>query len=67
MRGATHHFVRSMTAGMALITCREALLVSITNNLKQVAVWFLIVMLSGWSCGVSLSCGVIFFRHSSQH
>lgn len=35
MRGAAHHIVRSMTAGMALITCREPLLVAISNYLKQ--------------------------------
>ena len=34
MRAAAHHMVRNMTAGMALITCREPLLVSINNNIK---------------------------------
>ncbi|XP_064641680.1 CCR4-NOT transcription complex subunit 1-like isoform X3 [Lineus longissimus] len=34
MRMAAHHMVRNMTAGMALITCREPLLISITTNLK---------------------------------
>lgn len=34
MRGAAHNFVRFMTAGMALITCHEPVLISIVNNLK---------------------------------
>ena len=34
MRGAAHHMVRFMTAGMALITSREPLLLSINTNLK---------------------------------
>ena len=34
MHLAAHHMVRHLTAGMAMITCREALLVSIANNLK---------------------------------
>ena len=34
MRAAAHHMVRFMTAGMALITCREPLLISINTNLK---------------------------------
>ena len=35
MRAAAHHMVRFMTAGMALITCREPLLISINNNLRS--------------------------------
>ena len=35
MRAAAHHMVRNMTAGMALITCREPLHISINNNLKN--------------------------------
>ncbi|KAL5022887.1 hypothetical protein ScPMuIL_002042 [Solemya velum] len=35
MRAAAHHMVRHMTAGMALITCREPLYITITNNLKN--------------------------------
>ncbi|RZF38916.1 hypothetical protein LSTR_LSTR005163 [Laodelphax striatellus] len=35
MRGAAHHMVRHLTAGMAMITCREQLLMAITSNLKQ--------------------------------
>ena len=34
MRHAAHHMVRFMTSGMALITCREPLLVNIANNIK---------------------------------
>ena len=34
MRAAAHHMVRFMTAGMALITCREPLHISINTNLK---------------------------------
>ncbi|XP_077972852.1 CCR4-NOT transcription complex subunit 1-like [Styela clava] len=34
MRAAAHHMVRNLTAGMALITCREPLIQSITNYLK---------------------------------
>lgn len=34
MRMAAHHMCRNMTAGMALITCREPLLISINNNIK---------------------------------
>uniref|UniRef100_H2YFJ9 CCR4-NOT transcription complex subunit 1 n=1 Tax=Ciona savignyi TaxID=51511 RepID=H2YFJ9_CIOSA len=35
MRTAAHHMVRNLTAGMALITCREQLLQSIISHLKQ--------------------------------
>ncbi|XP_066906424.1 CCR4-NOT transcription complex subunit 1 isoform X2 [Halyomorpha halys] len=35
MRQAAHHMVRNLTAGMAMITCRDQLLVSISNNLKN--------------------------------
>uniref|UniRef100_A0A8C9VPM2 CCR4-NOT transcription complex subunit 1 n=1 Tax=Scleropages formosus TaxID=113540 RepID=A0A8C9VPM2_SCLFO len=35
MRVAAHHMMRNLTAGMAMITCREPLLVSIANNLKN--------------------------------
>ncbi|XP_021921568.1 CCR4-NOT transcription complex subunit 1 isoform X2 [Zootermopsis nevadensis] len=35
MRAAAHHMVRNLTAGMAMITCRDQLLVSISTNLKQ--------------------------------
>jgi len=35
MRSAAHHFVRFMTAGMALITVHEPVLTSITTQLKQ--------------------------------
>ena len=34
MHLAAHHMVRHLTAGMAMITCREALLISIASNLK---------------------------------
>lgn len=35
MRTAAHSMVRFMTAGMALITCREPLNISINNNLRS--------------------------------
>ena len=35
MRIAAHHMVRHLTAGMAMITCREPLYMNISNNLKQ--------------------------------
>jgi len=35
MRAAAHHMVRSMTAGLALYTCREPLFMSISTNLKN--------------------------------
>ena len=35
MRAAAHHMVRSMTAGLALYTCREPLYLTITTNLKN--------------------------------
>ena len=35
MRAAAHHMVRNLTAGMAMITCRDQLLLSISGNLKQ--------------------------------
>uniref|UniRef100_A0A3B3REG1 CCR4-NOT transcription complex subunit 1 n=1 Tax=Paramormyrops kingsleyae TaxID=1676925 RepID=A0A3B3REG1_9TELE len=35
MRMAAHHMMRNLTAGMAMITCREPLLVSIAANLKS--------------------------------
>ncbi|XP_071959089.1 CCR4-NOT transcription complex subunit 1-like isoform X2 [Antedon mediterranea] len=36
IRLAAHHMVRNLTAGMAMITCREPLLLSISNNFKTV-------------------------------
>merc|ERR1719234_2819719 len=36
MRVAAHHMVRNLTAGMAMITCRDPLLLSIKNNLKNI-------------------------------
>lgn len=36
MRVAAHHMVRNLTAGMAMITCRDHLLLSIKNNLKNI-------------------------------
>ncbi|XP_054283197.1 CCR4-NOT transcription complex subunit 1-like [Macrosteles quadrilineatus] len=36
MRAAAHHIVRNLTAGMAMITCRDQLLLSINSNLKTV-------------------------------
>jgi len=36
MRTAAHHMVRNLTAGMAMITCRDHLLLSIKNNLKNI-------------------------------
>lgn len=36
MRIAAHHMMRNLTAGMAMITCREPLLMSISTNLKTV-------------------------------
>jgi len=36
MRAAAHHMVRNLTAGMAMITCRDQLLLSINSNLKTV-------------------------------
>ncbi|XP_021112627.1 CCR4-NOT transcription complex subunit 1 isoform X9 [Heterocephalus glaber] len=35
MRIAAHHMMRNLTAGMAMITCREPLLMSISTNLKS--------------------------------
>ena len=35
MHAAAVHMVRHLTAGMAMITCREPLLLSICNNLKS--------------------------------
>ena len=35
MRMAAHHLVRFMTAGMALITCHEPVLISINGQLKN--------------------------------
>ncbi|KAK8770607.1 hypothetical protein V5799_012928 [Amblyomma americanum] len=34
LRAAAHHMVRSLTAGMAMITCRDPMLMTISNNLK---------------------------------
>ena len=36
MRVSAHHMVRNLTAGMAMITCRDHLLLSIKNNLKNI-------------------------------
>ena len=38
MRVAAHSMVRNLTAGMAMITCRDHLLLSIKNNLKNIMV-----------------------------
>ena len=38
MRVAAHSMVRNLTAGMAMITCRDHLLQSIKNNLKNIMV-----------------------------
>ncbi|XP_076286498.1 CCR4-NOT transcription complex subunit 1 isoform X4 [Lasioglossum baleicum] len=35
MRTAARHMVRNLTAGMAMITCRDQVLASISTNLKQ--------------------------------
>jgi len=35
MRAAAHYLVRFMTAGMALITCHEPVLISINGQLKN--------------------------------
>lgn len=35
MRGAAHYMVKFMTSGMALITCREPLLLGISNHIKM--------------------------------
>ncbi len=35
LRAAAHHMVRNLTAGMAMITCRDHLLLSIKSNLKN--------------------------------
>ena len=35
MRVAAHHMMRNLTAGMAMITCREPLLMSIATNLTN--------------------------------
>lgn len=35
MRVAAHHMMRNLTAGMAMITCREPLINNITANLKN--------------------------------
>ncbi|XP_063227280.1 CCR4-NOT transcription complex subunit 1 isoform X2 [Bacillus rossius redtenbacheri] len=34
IRAASHHMVRNLTAGMAMITCRDQVMVSISTNLK---------------------------------
>lgn len=35
MRTAARHMVRNLTAGMAMITCRDQILASISSNLKN--------------------------------
>lgn len=35
MRIAAHHMVRSLTAGMVMITCRDPLYMSLTTNLRN--------------------------------
>lgn len=45
MRASAHHMVRNLTAGMAMITCRDQLLVSISTNLKQTFLSALMVSL----------------------
>ncbi|XP_072169675.1 CCR4-NOT transcription complex subunit 1-like [Diadema setosum] len=38
MRLAAHHMVRNLTAGMAMITCHEPLILSIINNFRHACV-----------------------------
>ena len=40
MRQSAYHMLRYLTAGMAMITCRDHLLISIKNNLKNYMVTF---------------------------
>jgi len=52
---AAHHLVRFMTAGMALITCHEPVLISINGQLKNAFLNALGVS----SCASKLFCTVI--------
>lgn len=49
MRLAAHHMMRNLTAGMAMITCREPLLMSIATNLKNSFAAALRVSVQTWS------------------
>lgn len=53
MRIAAHHMMRNLTAGMAMITCREPLLMSISTNLKNSFASALRVSLL-FSCSIKL-------------
>ena len=59
MHMAAQHMVRNLTAGMALITCREPLLLSISNNLKTAFATSLRVRSLGLRGAVfTYACGV---------
>ena len=60
MRVAAHHMVRFMTAGMALITCREPLLISINTNLKTAFLSALRVSVVTVPC-TGVYCAVVWF------
>jgi len=45
MRKAAHCMVRTFTSGLAMITCREQVIQTLTTNLKQ---HFLSVLIVSW-------------------
>ena len=69
---AAVHMVRNLTAGMAMITCREPLLLSIGSNLKNAftAVLgvssFYFFLFKALSCSLSLSPHHCHHQHASS-
>merc|ERR1719209_431942 len=59
MRVAAHHMVRNLTAGMAMITCRDHLLLSIKNNLKNIMMTLGRNLLPGQVDAVDVTVSVI--------
>ena len=59
MRIAAHSMVRNLTAGMAMITCRDHLLLSIKNNLKNIMVTLGRNLLPGQVDAIDVTVSVI--------
>jgi CCR4-NOT transcription complex subunit 1 len=59
MRVAAHHMVRNLTAGMAMITCRDHLLLSIKNNLKNIMMTLGRNLLPGQVVAIDVTVSVI--------
>lgn len=60
MQVAGHNMIRHLTAGMAMITCREPLLLHISNNLKSaftMAIRVIVLNRATYFCGYNAPLG----------